>query len=108
MTDHRLPGRQFNARWRSGHPTIAPSGADFVAGAGWGALHNSLAVAVLKGERLMFAKFDAAGRLRWTRAPAELRRFGRLRDVTAVGSSLYVTTDNGDGRDVVLRVRPRS
>ncbi|MFC5730560.1 MULTISPECIES: PQQ-dependent sugar dehydrogenase [Nocardioides] len=108
MTDHRLPGRQFNARWRSGDPTIAPSGADFVTGAAWGAYRNSLAVAVLKDQRLMFVKFDADGRLRWTRAPAELRRFGRLRDVTATGgNALFVTTDNGDGRDVVLRVRPR-
>lgn len=108
MTDHGLPGRQFNARWRSGDPTIAPSGADFVTGSAWGPYRNSLAVAVLKGQRLMFVKFDADGRLRWTRAPAELRRFGRLRDVTASGNSLFVTTDNGDGRDVVLRVRPRS
>lgn len=108
MTDQSLPGRQYDARWRSGDPTIAPSGADFVRGAAWGAYRDSLAMAVLKEQRLMFVKFDADGVLRWVRAPAALRTHGRLRDVTAAGSTLWVTTDNGDGRDVVLRVRPVS
>jgi glucose/arabinose dehydrogenase len=107
MTDHRLPGRQYAARWRSGHPTIAPSGADFVTGPGWGRLDGCLAVAVLKGRRLMFVKLDARGHVRWTRAPRALRSHGRLRDVTAApDGSLLVTTDNGGGRDVVLRVTP--
>lgn len=109
MTDERLPGRQRAAKWRSGNPTIAPSGADFVTGPRWGRLSDTLAVAVLKGERLLFVKFTRKGRLRWTTAPAELRRYGRLRDVTATRQGdLLVTTDNGDGRDVVLRVRPRT
>lgn len=107
MTDQRLPGKQYAARWRSGNPTIAPSGAAFVSGASWGRLEGTLAVAVLKGERLMFVKFNRKGRLTWTAAPAELRRYGRLRDVTATrGGALLVTTDNGEGRDVVLRVTP--
>jgi len=107
MTDHRLPGRQYAARWRSGHPTIAPSGADFVTGPGWGRLSGALAVAVLKRQRLMFVKLDPRGRVRWTRAPKELRRYGRLRDVTAAADgALLVTTDNGDGRDLLLRIRP--
>lgn len=107
MTDFSLPGAQVAARWRSGYPTIAPSGADFVAGAAWGSYRNTLAVAVLKGQRLMFVKFDSDGRLVWTRSPTELRRYGRLRDVTATAAhSLLVTTDNGNGQDVVLRIRP--
>ena len=107
MTDHRLPGRQYAARWRSGYPTIAPSGADFVSGPGWGRFGGGLAVAVLKGQRLMFVKLDDRGRVRWTRAPRSLRGHGRLRDVTAApDGSLLLTTDNGGGRDVVLRVRP--
>lgn len=109
MTDGSLPGTQYPARWRSGDPTIAPSGAAFVHGTGWGDLRGTLAVAVLKDRRLMFVRFDSAGRFRWTRSPAELRTRGRLRDVTAArDGSLLVTTDNGDGRDVVLRVRPAS
>lgn len=107
MTDHRLPGKQYAARWRSGYPTIAPSGADFVTGPGWGRFSGCLAVAVLKRQRLMFVKLDDRGRVHWTRAPRALRGHGRLRDVTAApDGSLLVTTDNGGGRDVVLRVRP--
>ncbi|MDQ6525324.1 PQQ-dependent sugar dehydrogenase [Nocardioides sp. LHD-245] len=107
MTDQRLPGRQHAARWRSGYPTIAPSGAAFVTGPGWGRLDGCLAVAVLKRQRLLFVKLDDRGRVRWTRAPRELRGYGRLRDVTAASDgALLVTTDNGDGRDLVLRIRP--
>lgn len=108
MTDSRLPGAQYAARWRSGDPTIAPSGAAFVRGAGWGDLGGTLAVAVLKEQRLMFVRLDGNGVLQWTRVPAELRGTrGRLRDVTAArDGSLLVTTDNGGGQDVVLRVRP--
>ncbi len=109
MTDGSLPGTQYAARWRSGDPTIAPSGATFVRGSGWGDLAGTLAMAVLKGQRLMFLRFDSAGKLRWTRSPAELRSRGRLRAVTATkDGALLVTTDNGSGNDVILRVRPSS
>jgi glucose/arabinose dehydrogenase len=107
MTDQRLPGKQRAARWRSGDPTIAPSGAAFVRGSAWGRYDGALAVAVLKDQRLLFVRFNRKGQHRWTAAPTELRRFGRLRDVTAArDGSLLVTTDNGDGHDVLLRVRP--
>lgn len=106
MTDHSLPGRQISARWRSGDPTIATSGASFVP-RGWGRLSGTLAVACLAGQRLMFVKLDAAGRLRWTKSPSRLRDFGRLRAVTTTGRSLLVTTSNS-GNDKILRVRPRS
>jgi glucose/arabinose dehydrogenase len=106
MTDHSLPGRQWSAKWRSGEPTIATSGAAFVHGRGWGSLAGTLAVGCLAGQRLMFVKFDARGNLRWTKAPARLRDFGRLRGVTAYRGSLLVTTSNGGGNDRILRVRP--
>lgn len=106
MTDGSLPGRQYAARWRSGDPTIAPSGMDVVVGSAWGDLNGSLAVAVLKGQRLLFVKLDRYGKLQFTRAPAELRIFGRLRDVARSGGSLYVTTDRGSGEDQILRVTP--
>ncbi|KAA1426419.1 PQQ-dependent sugar dehydrogenase [Nocardioides antri] len=106
MTDFSLPGRQWGARWSSGSPTIATSGAAFVRGRGWGGYGGALAVGCLAGQRLMFAKFDDAGRLRWTRAPERLRDFGRLRGVTAYRGSLLVTTSNDGGTDRILRVRP--
>ena len=107
MTDHSLPGPQISARWRSGNPTIATSGGAFVYGKRWGALNGTLAVAALKGSRVVFMKFDARGRLVRTFTPAALRQFGRLRSVTrAPNGDLVVTTANGS-RDAVLRVRPR-
>jgi len=106
MTDHALPGRQRAARWRSGDPTIATSGATFVYGDRWGALSGSLAVAALKGSRLVFMRFDRDGVLRHTRAPEALQQFGRLRSVTrAPNGDLLVTTSNGSD-DAVLRVSP--
>lgn len=107
MTDHGLPGTQVEARWRSGIPTVATSGAVWVRGRKWGAYNGTLAVATLKGSRLLFMKFDSSGNHLWTRTPPALTRFGRLRSVTrAPNNNLLVTTSNGTN-DVVLRVRPR-
>lgn len=106
MTDHSLPGRQIGARWDSG-ATPAASGAAFVRGSKWGAYEGSLAVACLEGNRVIFMKFDRRGRLLWTRAPAALRAFGRLRSVTvAPNNDLLVTTANG-ADDSIVRVSPR-
>lgn len=106
MTDHSLPGRQRAARWSSGSPTVATSGAAWVRGRRWGALQGTLAVAALKGSRVLFMKFDRDGRLVRVRQPAVLRRFGRLRSVTsATNGDLLVTTANGS-RDRILRISP--
>lgn len=107
MTDHSLSGRQIDARWRSGTPTIATSGAAWVRGKKWGRLNGTLAVAALAGERLVFMRFNKSGRLKWTTAPQRMRTFGRLRSVTrAANGDLVVTTANGTN-DAVLRVAPR-
>jgi aldose sugar dehydrogenase len=107
MTDHDLPGPQVGARWRSGEPTLATSGATWVRGRKWGRLRGTLAVAALKTERLLFMKFSDTGELRWVRAPRALRQHGRLRSVTRTRSNdLLVTTSNGTD-DRVLRVSPR-
>ncbi|MBD8869922.1 PQQ-dependent sugar dehydrogenase [Nocardioides donggukensis] len=111
MTDHELPGRQRRARWRSGSPTIATSGAAWVRGEEWGRLDGRLAVAALKRQRIVFMKFDPRGRLVSTVAPRALRGIARLRSVTRApnGSLLVTTSDSTDGRrvDRVLRVTPR-
>ena len=108
MTDHRLPGAQRSARWRSGYPTLATSGGTWVpTQARWGAYSGTLAVAALKAQRVLFLTFDAQGVLRGTRTPAELRAHGRLRSVTALpDGDLLVTTSNGGGQDRLLRVAP--
>jgi glucose/arabinose dehydrogenase len=108
MTDHSLPGRQVSARWSSGDPTVATSGASWVHGKQWGRLNGTLAVAALKASRVIFMKFGREGRLKWTVAPKKLRQLGRLRSVTATpAGALLITTDNDGGDDEVLRVSPR-
>ena len=107
MTDHSLPGPQRSARWRSGNPTIATSGASWVRGKQWGALNGTLAVAALKGNRVVFMRFNSDGVLQRTRTPDALRKFGRLRSISkAPNGDLMITTANGS-RDSVLRVHPR-
>ena len=107
MTDDALPGVQIPARWSSGTPTLATSGAVWVQGSQWGEYDGTLAVAALKASRLVFFKFDATGNLLWTRTPDPVTQFGRLRSVTrARNGDLLVTTSNGTD-DAVLRVSPR-
>ena len=90
-----------------GVPTIATSGAAWVRGSQWGAYENTLAVAALKGERVMFMSFDSAGTFLGTRTPTALRSTaGCGRSPTLPNGHLMVTTANGDGADSVLRVRP--
>jgi glucose/arabinose dehydrogenase len=108
MTDQSLPGKQRKARWRSGYPTLATSGGGFVNGAKWGALNGALAVACLKASRVLFLTFDKSGKLKKVRAPRALRQYGRIRQVSsAQNGDLLVTTDNGGGGDVILRVSPK-
>jgi len=107
MTDFSLPGRQYGARWSSGNPTLATSGASWVSGKQWGSLNGTLAVAALKTERVVFMRFDQAGRLQGTRTPEALRKYGRLRSITrAANGDLLITTDT-DTTGSVLRVSPR-
>ena len=107
MTDQSLPGVQQEAKWSSGEPTVATSGAAWVRGRQWGSLEGTLAVAALKGSEMLFLSFDADGDLVSVTAPKALARFGRLRSVTAArNGDLLVTTDNGV-RDRVLRISPQ-
>ena len=108
MTDQSLPGTQLEAKWRSGDPTLATSGATFVSGRKWGALNGTLAVAALKASRVLFLTFDASGKLIKVRSPAALRRYGRLRSVSqADNGDLLITTDTDSGGGAVLRVSPK-
>ncbi len=107
MTDQSLPGKQIEAAWSSGSPTVATSGASFVSGKRWGWYDGTLAVAALKSSKVLFLKLDSGGKLVGVKIPPALKAYGRLRAITALGDgSLLITTDNGNNDDVVLRVRP--
>ena len=82
MTDQGLPGNQLAARWSSGPTTRATSGGSWIRGKKWGLYNGMLAVATLKDSRMLFMRFDPAGRFRYLLTPAALTRFGRLRSVT--------------------------
>lgn len=105
MTDQALPGDQIDARWSSGVPTLATSGAAWVHGKRWGSLRGTLAVATLKASKLVFYRFTEDGQ--FVSSHVGVRKHGRLRSVTALpNGNLLVTTDKAAG-DGVLLVRPR-
>ncbi len=107
MTDFSPPGKQVGARWSSGRPTLATSGATFVDGRRWGRYDGTLAVAALKSERVVFLDMTA-GTEPQVFAPAALRSSGRLRAVTQLrNGNLLVATDGVDGDGRILLVRPR-
>ncbi|MDH4146966.1 MAG: PQQ-dependent sugar dehydrogenase, partial [Acidimicrobiia bacterium] len=108
MTDlARYPGA-VPAAWSSGRPTLAVSGADFLVGRAWGSWRGGLAVAALKDQTLRIVMLNPAGAVIDVVAPPELfGTFGRLRSARlGPDGNLYVTTDNGTGRDALLRVTP--
>lgn len=103
MTDEQIDGA-VPAIWSSGTPTVAASGGAFLDGAAWGEDEGLLAVACLKGARLLLIDVaaDADGDVR--SVPALEDTYGRLRAVVPNGDgSIYVTTSNGTD-DKVLRV----
>lgn len=90
------------AAWSSGCPTIAPSGATFVTGAGWGSTRGTLAVAVLKASRLRL--FGVNGTT-VTGTQDVVTDRGRLRTVrNAPDGSLWVVQDASPG--ALLRYVP--
>ena len=107
MTDLTKFPDAIPARWSSGAPTVAASGAIFIEGAQWGEWNGALAVAALKGSELLVMRFDQAGALVSVDKPPELDgTFGRLRTpMMGPDGALYVTTANGSN-DKILRVVP--
>src|SRR4051794_3106716 len=108
MTDLDLPGA-VPAVWSSGDPTIATCGGTFLDGDQWGSYDGLMLVAVLKDEGVLALRLDAGGALlEQFRLPELEGRYGRIRTVQQeADGALYVTTDNGDGADKLLRVTPR-
>ena len=108
MTDlAKFPGAR-PALWSSGVPADALSGATFLRGGGWSSWDGALAVSALKDSRLRILFLDGLDRIIGEFWPPELdRTFGRLRAAElGPGGLLFLTTDNGGGRDQVLAVAP--
>ena len=108
MTDHDLPGRQIDAKWSSGVPTIATSGMAWLKGSRWGAWEGRLAVAALAGAELRLLEFSRKGELISQLSIAEFDGdFGRLRAVQmGPRQTLYVTTSNGGANDQIIKITP--
>jgi glucose/arabinose dehydrogenase len=115
MTDLQAHPDAIRARWTSGDPTIATSGATWLQGSAWGGWEGGLVVATLKEQHVRVLFFTDSGVFVEERRPTELdHTFGRLRTpVVGPGGDLYVTTSNsasnaapGQGVDQILRVTP--
>ncbi|RBY93085.1 sorbosone dehydrogenase family protein [Blastococcus sp. TF02A-30] len=105
MTDPAIPGA-VPAVWSSGSPTLATSGATFLDGEQWGSYDGLLLVALLKAQGVLALRLDDDGAVvEQFRLPELDGAHGRIRTVQqGVDGALYVTTDNGGGRDALLRV----
>jgi aldose sugar dehydrogenase len=108
MTDPELPD-VLPPVWTSGSPTIAPSGGTFLDGDQWQGYEGLLLLGVLKDRGVLALRLAEDGSLaEQFRLPELEDRYGRIRSVQqGTDGALYVTTDNGDGEDVLLRVTPR-
>ncbi|PRY46649.1 PQQ-dependent sugar dehydrogenase [Umezawaea tangerina] len=105
MTDLQRFPDAVPAVWVSGDPTEAISGAAFLAGAQWGDLDGTLAVAALKGSKLMLFTLTPEGGVHSVSVPAELDgKYGRLRAARlGPDGALYVTSSNGTD-DKLLKI----
>jgi glucose/arabinose dehydrogenase len=107
MTDPDVPGA-LRAVWSSGAPTIATSGGDFLSGPQWGGYDGVLLLGVQKDTGVLALRLDGTGRLvEQFRVPELEDTYGRVRTpLLGADGALYLTTDNGDGDDRLLRVTP--
>ena len=107
MTDLDAFPDAVPAIWSTGDFTEALAGAAFLEGSRWGAWDGALAVAALKGEKMIVLTLDDEGEMTEVFYPAELEEHGRLRAARlGPNGALYLTTDNGP-RDLLLKVTPK-
>jgi glucose/arabinose dehydrogenase len=101
MTNFGLGSNVMAPQWKSGFPTIAPSGGTFVTSSLWGDRAGQMAMAVLKGQELRMINLnegvvDPGG--------AVVSNLGRIR-VAVEGpydGRLYVLTDSPNGQIVQI------
>jgi glucose/arabinose dehydrogenase len=105
MTDLQEFPNAVRSLWSTGPRTFALSGATFISGSQWKQWNGALAIALLKDSKLLLLKLDSAGHP--IDAGLAIDNRGRLRSpVQGPDGSLYITTDNGGGTDVILKVTP--
>ena len=106
MTDLAKFPSALEARWSSGFPTLATSGAVFLAGPQWGEWEGRLAVATLKTKSLRIFEFTEQGDFASQIVVPEIDDTqGRLRTpVLGPDGALYIATSNKPGVDRILRV----
>jgi glucose/arabinose dehydrogenase len=107
MTDlERFPDA-VPAAWSSGSPVEAICGVAFLSGPQWGELDGALAVAALRGQKLLLMGLGPDGAVAEVSVPAPLDdTYGRLRSARlGPDGALFVTTSNGTD-DKVLRIDP--
>lgn len=103
MTDRKRFPKAKPARWKSGKPTVATSGATFLRGTLWATWNGHLAVAMLKGQGILL--FRPSGTEKLTRAGEIATGYGRIRTVQqGPDGALYFTTSNGGGTDGIYRL----
>ena len=104
MTDFNQFPNAMAPVWKSGQPTVAPSGGTILTGAQWGSWNGALLVAFLKDSQARVMVLNGAGGV--ASSSPFLGGFGRLRSVVqGPDGNLYVSTDNGAG-DVIVKVTP--
>lgn len=105
MTDRKRFPKSVRAAWSSGYPTVATSGATFLAGTQWGSWDGHLAVAMLKGQGILL--FDVSADHKLTLVQTIVTDHGRVRTVRqGPDGALYFTTSNGSAADGVYRLAP--
>lgn len=104
MTDLNKFPSAVPARWSSGYPTVATSGAAWLDGNQWGSWNRCLAVAALKDTSLKILCPDKNANLIQVTTALD-GTYGRLRTAQmGPDGALYVTTSNGGGQDQILRM----
>lgn len=107
MTNSSAFPDSIEAAWSSGRPTIAPSGGTFISGEEWGVYDGMLAVAVLKDQHIRLFSVEGDKTLK-VQEELYKKQYGRIRTVVqSPDGGLYFSTDNGNGRDVIIRVYPK-
>ncbi len=106
MTDKTKFPDAITELWKSGSPPKAPSGAVVLSGKQWKDWDGALIVAFLRAKQAGVFVFDKDNKLQ--SETEVLKDFGRLRSVAqGPDGNLYISTDNGDAKDKIIRATPQ-